>query len=125
MRSSIYAGTVMLEKGEIVRVAGSARIQRPHITPSSLPGRFSRSSRICSIVLARSKLVCSKAPCLFSRVPESASASGKSQSGHFDGTKSTSHTRAVWSFEAVTMRCGRRRENPENRRFENPAGMMA
>jgi len=48
IRSSMYSGTVILEKGEMVRVERSARNQRPQIAQSSSAGARLSCSRIYS-----------------------------------------------------------------------------
>jgi hypothetical protein len=75
IRFSMYSGTVSLEYGEIVRVAGSARNQRPQITRSSSSGSRRNCSRTCWITSARFSFDSSNTPCLFSTCPEIASAS--------------------------------------------------
>ncbi len=75
IRFSMYSGTVSLEKGEIVRVDGSARNQRPQTTRSSSPDSWLSFSRICLITSPRFSLVLPNTPCLFSTCPEIASES--------------------------------------------------
>ena len=56
------------------------------------------------MVFGRSILVGSKRPCLFKMFPQRASATCNSQGGHVDCIMQMSHTRALSSDDAVTMR---------------------
>ena len=97
---SMYSGTVILENGEIVRLARSPRNQRPQTAQSSSPGSWFNFCGIWSSISMRFSRVCSNTSCLFSTCPEIASLSCSSQSGYLAWAGATSHTRAALSAEA-------------------------
>src|SRR5206468_10483603 len=93
-----------LENGERVRVAGSARNQRPQTVQSSSIDILSKSLPMRLITEARSNCVGANWSRSVNTCPEIASASSKNQAGHLVGEGPTSHTRAEPSLHAVTIR---------------------